>query len=151
MRFPHTQVMKRTYALFDRLKIPLLDYHIFQCKNWLAFNNHRYRREQIQPNNCPESAARVNWTDDPFKVGVNSGGAVPEEYARQNPSVVLGDIIKPFLDMLVKNRREGLKHLFKFDHLSTRGYLTQQQLTQSTIDYIETMASGTGWFDRAFS
>ncbi|CAE6470420.1 unnamed protein product [Rhizoctonia solani] len=140
MRFPDTDVMKKTFDLFDDLGIPLIPYRMLGKKTWVAFNEYRYRRDKVP-----------SWSTDPFKVGVKHRGKVPDKYATQSPSEMLNREIQPFLDELIRDREKGLQMLFEQDSHSTRSYLTEKGYPQSVINYIETMCFGTGGYDRALA
>ncbi|CEL61410.1 Putative bifunctional amine oxidase DDB_G0291301 OS=Dictyostelium discoideum GN=DDB_G0291301 PE=1 SV=1 [Rhizoctonia solani AG-1 IB] len=140
MRFPDTEVMSKTFDLFDELGIPLIPYRMLGKKTWLAYNEIRHRRSELP-----------SWSTDPFKVGVSKGGKVPDDYARRDPSDMLNEVIQPFIDELIRDRQAGLDLLFKYDHHSTRSYFTEKGYPQPVIDYIETMCFGTGGYDRALA
>ncbi|KAB5590639.1 bifunctional amine oxidase [Ceratobasidium theobromae] len=139
MRFPDTSVMNKTFELFDELQIPLGQYNISSPETYLLFNNIRLKRGEI------------DWTTDPFRVGEAYGGVIPDEYARQDPSQLMGIELQLFVDKLVANREAGLRYLLRFDHFSTRSYLATRGFPPAVINYLETMTMGTGWFDRAFT
>jgi hypothetical protein len=140
MRFPETDVMKRTFDLFHDLGIPLIPYRISGPRTWLAYNEKRFRSGEVK-----------SYANDPFKVGLHHGGKVPDEYARRDPSDLLNDKIQPFVDELVRDYKAGLKKLLEVDEHSTRSYLREQGYPAAVIDYIETMCNGTGGFDRALA
>jgi hypothetical protein len=141
MRFPETKLMKKTFDLFTELDIPLLDYHISdpEKQTWLAYNGRRFRLADVK-----------TYDNDPFGVGCQNGGNVPEEYAKKDPSKLLRDAIDPFICELLRDYSTGLDYLFQHDEYSTRSYLSKKY-PQSVIDYMETMCFGTGWFDRALA
>ena len=141
MRFPKTPVMARTFALFDFLKIPLLDYHISEDNNWQAFNSYRHQVKDLKTAG-----------PDPFHVEAIPGRpGLPEYWAKQDPADLLRNAIQPFLDALAINHDLVLDVLITFlDQYSTRSYLaTVMNYPPEVINWIETMSFGTGWFDRA--
>ncbi|KAG9122927.1 hypothetical protein FRC07_000492 [Ceratobasidium sp. 392] len=148
MRFPDTDLMKKTFDLFrNTLKLPLQPYSISQDKNYMYYNNIRKRKSEV--------ATAAAWEDDPFKVC----GSLKDEAAKRNPSDILYEAVKPWLLDLKEahkiqdpeNRDKALWAIFdKVDKYSTRSYLAEKGYSETMINWIETMSFGTGWFDRAF-
>lgn len=139
MRFPDTSVMRKSFELFEELGIPLGDYTFSDPRTFLVYNDIRFQRGD------------VDWSTDPFKVGEKYGGIIPDKYATQDPSHLLGSKLQLFVDKLVENYEAGLEYLLKFDNYSTRSYLSAKGFALGLINYLETMTMGTGWFDRALT
>lgn len=59
----------------------------------------------------------------------------------------------PFRKALIDNFEKGWKRLMEYDWASTGAYLTHEkpQYPLSVAHWMETMESGTGGFDKAFS
>jgi hypothetical protein len=144
MRFPRTPVMEKTFDLFKTLKIQLLPYNISNEQNWLAYNNIRKQKVDLQ--------AHAAWVTDPFRVSRKNGGGVPDKWAANDPGDLLRRTVKPFIDALVANPSNALDDLIEhYDHFSTRSYMALRMgYPPAVINWIETMTVGTGWFDRAF-
>lgn len=144
MRFPETRLMQPTFDLFKYLNLPLQTYHISGKRTWVAYNSKRYRQEDLEVN---------NYSDDPFGVGCANGGTVPDRFARMNPSKLLHDAIyEDFIKVFLEDRLKGIEKITAHDKYSTRSYLMLEKgFDASTVDYMETMCFGTGWFDRALA
>ncbi|KAG8771087.1 hypothetical protein FRC12_003865 [Ceratobasidium sp. 428] len=143
MRFPNTPIMAKTYELFKKLEIDLLDYKISNDTNWLVYNGRRISKKEIADN-------PTIWESDPFRVSMANGGTVPDKWAKQDPGEILHKEIKPFIDALVEDPSKALDDLIdNYDHFSTRSYLAHKKYPPAVISWIETLCAGTGWFDRA--
>ncbi|KDN47264.1 hypothetical protein RSAG8_03743, partial [Rhizoctonia solani AG-8 WAC10335] len=143
MRYPNTKLMKSAFDLFTELGLELLEYKILVDENQRAFNLERHTVGDLKIN---------TYANDPFKVGVSNGGTVPDQYAKQSPGQLLSDAVKPFIDLLLKDRKKGIQKLKEVDYHTTRSYLREEmKYPPGLIDYIETMSFGTGWFDRALA
>ncbi|KAG8985254.1 hypothetical protein FRB90_004851 [Tulasnella sp. 427] len=65
---------------------------------------------------------------------------------------VLDDFVPQILHNLRHGGHSGWDHLERSDKYSTRGYMTiVKNLDEVTVDWIESMTFGTGWFDKALS
>lgn len=138
MRFPRIPSMKPTFDLFDRLNIKLQDYHRTQPKNWLSYNNIRLQRGEI---------AAQGWANDPFHASVQNGGGVPDRFAEKGPQHWYSEAINPLLEEYKRLTMPDL--IKKYDHYSIRGYMSHvMNYPTEVVNWIETMNSGTSWFDR---
>ncbi|KAG9124514.1 hypothetical protein FRC07_011336 [Ceratobasidium sp. 392] len=147
MRFPHTDLMQKTFDLFDLLDIPKLKYSISRDTNFMLYNNVRKRKSDLN---------RTAWLDDPFKVF----GSLPKPWVEEDPSILLYRAVHPWLIRLrdahlIENPKEQdleMRKIFQeVDRYSTRSYLNiKMEYPFEIINWIETTTFGTGWFDRAF-
>ncbi|KAL8648934.1 MAG: hypothetical protein Q9210_004698 [Variospora velana] len=160
MRFPNVPPMERTFDLFKRTGVPLIDYKI-KGEN----TPRRYNGITVLP---PVEGAPVD--EDPFHVSESKGGAVPDEYAiptvvaddKDDLSLVetrmktLGDVMetafKPLKDALKRGDAESFKMFEELDDYTVRDYLTKKmRLDYQTIQWLETTDSATGQFESAFT
>lgn len=145
MRFPDIPSMKPTFDLFTRLGIKTQKYYRTQENNVLLYNNQRRRRRSIN---------NESWRDDPFHVTAKNGGSVPDEYAREPPQHWYDQAIKPLVkeyhDLVEEDPKTAMSKIIKkYDHYSIRGYMAHHMgYPTEVINWIETMNSGTSWFDR---
>ncbi|KAL8954714.1 MAG: hypothetical protein Q9193_007122, partial [Seirophora villosa] len=124
MRFPNVPPMERTFDLFKRTGVPLIDYKI-SGEN----TPRRYNGITVFP---PKEGAPVE--EDPFHVGESKGGAVPDE-ALKNLDDVMKEAFAPLKDALKRGDAESFK----------------MNLDYQTIQWLETTDSATGQFESAFT
>ncbi|KAI9717798.1 MAG: hypothetical protein M1812_004527 [Candelaria pacifica] len=171
MRFPDNPIMKRTFELFDKLKIykkgyehpngQLIDYYMKGENNPRYYNDKHYY--------SPPSKE----TRDPFQVNVN--GTIRPEIL-QDPDEVINKAIKVYRDAFVKDPAEGWKMLMNADRFSARDFLMLPKSTQDSgalqksgvlnkdgpaidgpgfnfdeVEWLETVEGGTRWYSQAFS
>ncbi|KAG8714986.1 hypothetical protein FRC09_017049 [Ceratobasidium sp. 395] len=148
MRFPNTPLMRKTFDLFNLLRIPHQAYTISDGKNFMLYNNIRKRKSDL------ENASI--WRDDPFKVF----GSLPHPWVEESPSDLLYEAIKPWIIRLkdahaiedpTQQDLEFQRIFQEVDSYSTRSYLSIiKGYPQTIINWIECMTFGTGWFNRSF-
>lgn len=167
MRFPvDIPLMHRLKQLFLHpeiaSQITLIDFLFAPEKgnSFLYYNNIRQRKNTLpKPLGDVFQFADVGVTKrDPDYFNPDAGFANISE-----------DVIAPFVkelaeDLKVRGRVDGWKYLMTVDKYSTRGYMSTKYrpskklnigsevgVSNDVINWCETMAYGTGWYDRAFS
>ncbi|KAI4086812.1 MAG: hypothetical protein LQ344_007249 [Seirophora lacunosa] len=115
MRFPNVPPMERTFDLFKRTGVPLIDYKI-SGEN----TPRRYNGITVFP---PKEGAPVE--EDPFHVGESKGGAVPDE-ALKNLDDVMKKAFAPLKDALKRGDAESFKMFEELDDYTVRDYLTKK-------------------------
>ncbi|KAG8975278.1 hypothetical protein FRC05_006221 [Tulasnella sp. 425] len=152
MRYPDADgnpSMKRLFMLFNcqqlnpkdgpKLAEKLLDYK-FNCDD--AFRYYNGVRTKISDTT---NTFRFQETGADPKLLPLGGSEVLKKY-------VLDDFVKDLLDDLHTGGHKGWDHLMEFDNYSTRGYMTLKKgIDAVTVDWVETVTYGTGWFDKALS
>ncbi|KAM9957008.1 hypothetical protein ACTFIR_003745 [Dictyostelium discoideum] len=154
MRFPKIEIMDRLlnldkpWSLFSKLekaghKIPTIPYHLTVDNNLVYYNGKRI-------------FANTLLNDDPLYFSdTHNGGpgtAVPDKYTYQPYGDLLDAVYKKFSDDLENDFESGFETLLKSDNYSTRAYLFEKgPYPQSVVNYLETMDTGTGLYDMAFS
>lgn len=164
MRYPKTNIMTRTFNLFNG--------------KWLNTNGINIKDKVIQYkfadvpdqggkpkgntfrmyNGIRKRAKDIPATGDVFGFAQASGGDVDKDYIEVGASKLLDDAIQPFVGALVSDMEKkprgeaGLKNLMRFDQYSTRGFLSDcKKIEPTAINWMETMTYSTGWFDRSLS
>ncbi|KAJ7495560.1 flavin-containing amine oxidoreductase-domain containing protein [Mycena latifolia] len=145
MRYPEIKFMQPVFDLFTKLKMDnlLIPYYLEDA----AGNNVNYFNGIRIPNkDLPSQYKDGNY--GPFKTGI------PGLYA--SPQTMMDDQIKEYKDALVQNWSKGWERLMKVDGWSTRGYLAYEgtggeKWSSDVINYMETMQTGTGLWNSAFS
>ncbi|KAH7140384.1 hypothetical protein B0J13DRAFT_63603 [Dactylonectria estremocensis] len=152
MRFPNNSIMKRTFQLFDYIGLEkgeggliryYLDDDLEVCPSY--FNNVRHtgnpwpgNKESKNGTNVAEAKA-----DDPFNLnsGLPEDGKIPLNLLRKNPSTLVSEALKTFLEVAKtqgdKARKEKAeetgatveatkfwKLLMRADHMSVRQFLS---------------------------
>lgn len=141
--------MKRLFKLFDcrqlnpadgpRLADKLLDYK-FNCDD--AFRYYNGVRTKISDKT---NTFKFQETGADPRLLPLGGDGVLKKY-------VLDDFVDGLLDDLHTGGTKGWDHLMEFDNYSTRGYMTLKKgIDAVTVDWVETVTYGTGWFDKALS
>ncbi|KAG8916609.1 hypothetical protein FRC01_002961 [Tulasnella sp. 417] len=141
--------MKRLFMLFNcrqlnppngpKLADKLLDYK-FNCND--AFRYYNGVRTKISDTT---NTFRFQETGVDSKFLRLGGEKVLEDY-------VLNDFVDDLLDDLNTGGHKGWDKLMKFDNYSTRGYMTLVKgIDAVTVDWVETVTYGTGWFDKALA
>ncbi|KAL9626692.1 MAG: hypothetical protein Q9204_007110, partial [Flavoplaca sp. TL-2023a] len=126
MRFPNVPPMQRTFDLFKRTGVPLIDY-LLKGEN----TPKRYNGITVFP---PKDGATVE--QDPFNVSVSKGGIVPDERMK-TIGQVLEEAFAPLKDALKRGDAESFKLFEELDKYTVRGYLHEK--------------IATGLFDLAFT
>ncbi|KAL8983679.1 MAG: hypothetical protein Q9205_002157 [Flavoplaca limonia] len=141
MRFPNVPPMERTFDLFKRTGVPLIDY-LLKGEN----TPKRYNGITVFP---PKDGATVE--EDPFNVSVSKGGLVPDERMK-TIGQVLEEAFAPLKDALKRGDAESFKLFEELDKYTVRGYLHEKMnLDFETIEWLEETDSATGLFDLAFT
>ncbi|KAK3168533.1 hypothetical protein OEA41_004981 [Lepraria neglecta] len=142
MRFPKVPPMERTYDLFKRTKVPLIDYHLSGKNTPKSYNG-----ITVYPNEAGDFPTK----GDPFRVSESNGGSVPDDRI-DTISTVMEDAFRPLREALKEGDAESFKLFEKFDDLTVREYLSQEMgLDFHTIQWLEETDSATGLFDTAFT
>ncbi|KAL8995319.1 MAG: hypothetical protein Q9169_004923 [Polycauliona sp. 2 TL-2023] len=126
MRFPNVPPMERTFDLFKRTGVPLIDY-LLKGEN----TPKRYNGITVFP---PKDGATLE--DDPFHVSESKGGGVPDE-RMTTISHILEEAMAPLKDALKRGDAESFKLFEEADEYTVRGYLREK--------------IATGLFDLAFT
>ncbi|KAL8673690.1 MAG: hypothetical protein Q9168_001905 [Polycauliona sp. 1 TL-2023] len=126
MRFPNVPPMERTFDLFKRTGVPLIDY-LLKGEN----TPKRYNGITVFP---PKDGATIE--DDPFHVSESKGGVVPDERMTTIRNV-LEEAMAPLKDALKRGDAESFKLFEEVDDYTVRGYLREK--------------FATGLFDLAFT
>ena len=142
MRFPNVPPMERTFDLFERTGVPLIDYHLSGPKNPKSYNGITV---------FPPEEGGFSMKDDPFKVSEQNGGAVPDERLTMIDSI-MEEAFAPLKDALKKGDVESFELFKELDDLTVRDYLRDRMhLDYHTIQWLEETDSATGLFDMAFT
>lgn len=104
----------RTYDLFERTKVPLIDYHLEGVNA-----PKRYNGITIWPKD------NVDIKDDPFKVSESNGGSVPDDKIALVSSV-LDDAFRTLEEATKRGDAESFKLFEKWDDFTVRDYLKQE-------------------------
>ena len=141
MRFPDTPWMGRTFQLFKKLNVPLLEYKMKTGFTFMNFNDKLFQRSAVANDPLPK--------DDVF--GVNS--FVPNSNLLPNYSEPVTRAMQPFRDTYVKDGFKALwEKLMKYDHLSMRGYLIEVMgFPAQLVNWLETYNTSSNSYDRAFT
>ncbi|CAI4214550.1 unnamed protein product [Parascedosporium putredinis] len=105
MRYPCIKIMDRTFDLFERMELPLINYYLDSDLTPSLFND-RFKSDE----------------KDPYNVGVGKGGQVPDAVV-DSVSKLLGDAFNPYKALLKADFKNGMEELTKVDELSTREFL----------------------------
>ncbi|KAL8696600.1 MAG: hypothetical protein Q9224_002713, partial [Gallowayella concinna] len=126
MRFPNIPPMERTFDLFKRTGVPLIDYR-------LSGENtpKRYNGITVFP---AKGDAPVQ--EDPFHVSESNGGGVPDQ-SMKTVSKVMEEAFAPLKDALKRGDAESFKLFEELDDYTVREYLREK--------------IATGLFDLAFT
>jgi hypothetical protein len=161
MRFPNIPVMSRIFDLFKRLGIGdvqngqpngrLIPFLITAPNTVLLYNDERY-----------VGSPPINV--DVFKVGVNSGGLVPDSYVSKGYQYWINISLEPFRKAFVDEQgqptwQRGWDLLKQFDNYSVRSFMAtefstpfvKEAIPAPVIDWCESMGSSTGVYDTALS
>ncbi|KAI9764900.1 MAG: hypothetical protein M1839_005687 [Geoglossum umbratile] len=140
MRFPDIKIMKRTFDLFQRTGTTTIPYYYSEntvnCP--MLFNNVQLLKSKDSP----------KWSVNPFNVD-----GVSKVYTCRDPSSIMSEVLKDYIDALNKDPNVGFEKLMGVDHYSIREYLSQetQYNDYRGIEYLETFAGSTTSFNSAFS
>ncbi|KAI1088078.1 hypothetical protein F5B19DRAFT_29486 [Rostrohypoxylon terebratum] len=141
MRFPKIPIMKRTFDLFDRTKMPLIPYYLSGPKTLDLFND-RFSDEG---------------SSDPYHVSIKNGGSVHNDVV-DNVSKIIDGVFGPYKEKLAENFDKGFEELMEVDDYSTREFLKrggpdgkQTKYDFFSIQWMETLNTSTDLFDQAFS
>jgi monoamine oxidase len=145
MRYPDIPLMDRTFALFKRTNMPLINYCLTPKSKNAA---------------CPQLFNDRLWvpdTEDPYHVSTKNGGSVPPEVV-DNVDNILKDTFGPYKEALKEDFKKGYKKLMDVDDFSTREYLKrggpegkEPKYNFFAIQWMETQGTATNLFDQAFS
>ncbi|EGC33823.1 hypothetical protein DICPUDRAFT_56257 [Dictyostelium purpureum] len=152
MRFPKLEIMDRLlsdqpWSLFSKLekaghKIPTVPYHLSNDNNIIYYNGKRiYRKDSLK-------------NDPLYFSDTHNGGqgtAVPDKYCNVPYTEILYKEYDKFADDMANDFDGGFKKLLEADNNSTRAYLYSKGYEQPAINYFETMETGSGLYDMAFS
>ena len=142
MRFPNVPPMERTFDLFERTGVPLIDYHLSGPKNPKCYNGITV---------FPSEESNISMKDDPFKVSEQNGGAVPDERLTTIDSI-MEEAFAPLKEALKKGDARSFEMFKELDDLTVRDYLRDRMgLDYHTIQWLEETDSATGLFDMAFT
>jgi monoamine oxidase len=159
MRIPKLDIMERLcghqpWSLLNFLNtktaanIKLIDYTFSMKQNVQMYNGIRLTKAEVVPNS------------DAFHFGSSHNGgpgtAVPDCYTEYDYDHWLGIAIEPYLEAMKVDFNSGFDNLMTVDTVSTRAYLlgllnNNKPLPPSVINWMETMDTGTGLYDKAFS
>ncbi|KAL8860794.1 MAG: hypothetical protein Q9178_002824 [Gyalolechia marmorata] len=115
MRFPNVPPMERTFDLFKRTGVPLIDY-LLNGEN----TPKRYNGITVFP---PKDGTTVE--EDPFHVSESNGGVVPDE-SMKTISTVLEEAFAPLKDALKRGDAESFKLFEELDNYTVRDYLSKK-------------------------
>ncbi|KAL8726335.1 MAG: hypothetical protein Q9166_006783 [cf. Caloplaca sp. 2 TL-2023] len=141
MRFPNIPPMERTFDLFRRTGVPLIDYH-------LSGENtpKRYNAITVFP---AKGDAPVE--EDPFHVSESKGGIVPDQ-SMKTIDKVLEEAYAPLKEALKRGDAESFKLFEELDEYTVRDYLREKMnLDFGAIQWLEETDSATGLFNLAFT
>ena len=142
MRFPNVPPMERTFDLFARTGVPLIDYHLSGPRNPKSYNVITV---------FPPEQGSSSMKDDPFKVSERNGGAVPDERLTTIDSI-MEEAFAPLKEALKRGDEESFEMFKELDDLTVREYLRDRMgLDYHTIQWLEETDSATGLFDMAFT
>ena len=142
MRFPNVPPMERTFDLFARTGVPLIDYHLSG-----AMNPKNYNGITVFPN----EEGTVSMKEDPFRVSERNGGAVPNDRLTTISSI-MEEAYAPLKEALKKGDQHSFEIFKELDDLTVREYLRDRmQLDYHTIQWLEETDSATGLFDMSFT
>lgn len=168
MRYPLIPIMHRTFDLFHRVNFTEENGKLI--KYWMT----------AEESNTPLLYNNIRWDGkdphgpqgDYFAVGTDNGGSVPQNYVDKGVDSLLDDAFLPYKSALAANWHQGWAALMRNDHLSTRTFMSQNQMivprvdisgnvkvqTEEGLDYpfdviqwCENMNSATGLYEEAFS
>ncbi|EGC33822.1 hypothetical protein DICPUDRAFT_94960 [Dictyostelium purpureum] len=152
MRFPKISIMDRLlsdqpWSLFSKLekaghKVPTVPYHLSNDNNIRYYNGKRiYASDTL--------------TGDPLYFSDTKNGgqgtAVPDQYCMVPYTDILYKEYDKFADEMSEDFNAGFNKLLDADNNSTRAYLHKRLFPQTAINFFETMETGTGLYDMAFS
>lgn len=166
MRFPQIAAMRRVFHLFHysplntsgiNLEAKLKPYYFRGAANNDTLMSHN--GVTVKQNAIPAG--------DPFKSAAVIQDTDPQPYLRVGAKAIADDVIEPFATLLLKDLEEGTdkgwEYLKKYDHYSTRAYMSlvyrpsaklnlpNAPLPSDIINWVETFDKSTGWYDRALS
>ncbi|KAL8853737.1 MAG: hypothetical protein Q9221_001380 [Calogaya cf. arnoldii] len=128
MRFPNVPPMERTFDLFKRTGVTLIDY-LLKGEN----TPKRYNGITVFP---PKDGSTME--EDPFHVSESKGGVVPDKNMT-TAAKALEDAMAPLKDALKRGDAESFRLFEEADEYTVRGYLREK------------ISSATGLFDLAFT
>ena len=142
MRFPNVPPMERTFDLFARTGVPLIDYHMSGPLNPKSYNGVTV---------FPPEEGTISMKTDPFKVSERNGGAIPDDRL-----ATIDDIMEeahaPLKAALKRGDQESFEMFKELDDLTVRDYLRDRMgLDYHTIQWLEETDSATGLFDMSFT
>lgn len=153
MRFPESPVMQRLFHLFHCPQLNDPDSGIEVASHLIPYLFHDNTGNSFldyNGTNVPRSNTAETFSFQATGVGQDalSEGAKP----------ILTRLYAPFVNLLQGDLSTsppgttGWNFLMQFDKYSTRSYLAiNADKSQPTINWLETMSAGTGWFDQALS
>ena len=147
MRIPQTLYMDRVVGQANSSLVSYINANVDDSDklNIIPFiftnNNTFYRYNNVLQN------IQAPFSGIPFNVGTSNGGSVPDQFATDNPITIWQNITNPFTAALQADFDQGFRELSKYDALSVRDYLRQNNYTDQEIDWLETVDDATGHFD----
>lgn len=152
MRFPRNAAMTRTFKLFEGdelnsdgidIKSKMLKYE-FDCMNAFSCYNGR----------PPVRNADLGLKTTDFEFG--EVGVDPANLRKGAKAILRDELLADFVPLLLEDLKtggdSGWKKLMKYDKHSTRSYLgLVKNLDTNTINWLETVSYGTGWFDQSLA
>jgi hypothetical protein len=147
MRIPDTQYMDRIIGQANTSLVNYINANVDDLDklNIIPFifanNNTFYRYNDVLQN------IEAPFSGISFNVGTSSGGSIPDQFAKDDPITIWQNITSPFTNALQSNFDQGFKELSKYDSLSVRDYLRQNNYTDQEVDWLETVDDATGHYD----
>lgn len=155
MRFPESPVMQRLFNLFHCEQLNNEKDDIEVAKSLIKY----YFEDKNEKTFLDYNGTSVPRSDSGETFDFEATG-VSDASLQEGAKTILKDAYQPFVDALEDDLTKdppghrGWDLLKQFDKYSTRGYLSTAATTtydQPTINWLETMTAGTGWFDQAFA
>ena len=168
MRFPKTDFMNRVFHLFGYG--PLNEGDLQLSKKLKPYYFADENKNDLRSYNG-ETLKVSDVTANSFQPRAVIHDVDPTPYIAAGPKEIMNDVIEPFArrlyDDIGHNVNTGWAYMKEFDHCSTRAYMSilyrpskelqkkfgvpNRPLTSDVINWVETLDSGTGWYDRALS
>lgn len=158
MRFPKIDAMRRVFHLFDYINLKPVKFRFNSGNALYSYNGITFTQDGVPSGDAFES---VNVIQDTSTTDAN-------KYILAGPKAIVNDVIHPFAsrlleDLKVPGESKGWKYLMKFDHYSTRAYMSlkylpskrldipDKSLSTDVVNWCETFGGSTSTYDRSLA